>query len=116
MRTRDLEAWKKEFEFWRSREKGKQALNVLLLNILFMNELQLSVILLLNPTSNGTGNVLVAAAVLALPVVDAVAVDFTVEVAMVELADELLTDEEELPPCCDPDPKGSSLFRRSSAD
>lgn len=113
MRTRDLEAWKKEFEFchpytlafcslfivlvgdgmgmgwqgtertWRSRENGKQDLKVALLSMEVMNALQLAVILLLNPVSKGVGKLAAALVVAATIALDVVVVGASV-------ADELL--------------------------
>jgi len=49
IRRTDLEAWKNEFEDWRRRENGLQALNVAFLRNPYMKSEQLSVILLLKP-------------------------------------------------------------------
>lgn len=38
MRTRDLEAWKKELEFWRRRENGRHDLKVLFASMEVMND------------------------------------------------------------------------------
>jgi stress response protein YsnF len=51
----DLEAWKKELEFWRRRENGRQVLKVALESMEVMKDWHDAVILLLNPTSKGVG-------------------------------------------------------------
>jgi len=55
MWTRDLVTWKKELEFWRRRENGRQVLKVALESMEVMKELQAEVILLLKPISKGVG-------------------------------------------------------------
>lgn len=56
IRTRDFDAWKKELEFWRSRENGRHDLKVLFASMEVIKDWQLVVILLLKPVSKGVGN------------------------------------------------------------
>jgi len=55
MRVTDLDAWKKEFEDWRSRENGRQDLKVEFVRKPYMKFEQLSVIFPLKPPSKGVG-------------------------------------------------------------
>lgn len=79
IRTTDLEAWKKELEFWRSMENGRQDLKVLLVSMEVMNAWHGAVMLLLKPTSNGVGRAVAA-------------VTMVVDVAV---ADDVCVEEEE---------------------
>lgn len=108
MRTRDLEAWKKELEFWSNNENGKHDLNVAFESIEFINVAQLVVILLLNPVSKGVGKLATEVVVAATMPLDDVVVGASVDDDPVLV--EIFSAEED-----DDEDEGLEVRRRRSA-